>query len=201
MSRPLGACGSCGITRSTKSPAPTRSPRMVCWVKSDGILRSIATRSSSISKHSFALVTIGATPSSSVTLDFRVSISERISLLLIIVMSGIFCFLNLLTQLCSISKSPSSQSRIAISVRSLAISARSTRCSPSLPSSSKPGVSIKRQAPISWSSIALRTESVVVPAESDTIDAFCEVIALKSVDLPLLRRPKIEICNLFELGV
>jgi hypothetical protein len=43
--------------------------------------------------------------------------------------------------------------------------------------------------------------SVVVPAKSETMAKFCPVIALISVDFPIFLFPKIEICNLFELGV
>ena len=42
ISRPLGACMSCGMTKSTKSPSLTRSPVMVCCPKSAGNFSRIA---------------------------------------------------------------------------------------------------------------------------------------------------------------
>ncbi len=99
----------------------------------------------------------------------------------------------------SVSFSPTSSR--AMSASSSAFSVIVMRACPSVPSSSKPAVSINTAGPMPGSSIALRTGSVVVPAMSDTSDTCCEARRLTTDDLPLLHAPSTMMCSLLAEGV
>ena len=122
----------------------------------------------------------------------EVVLISALSDLLYAIIYGIFFSLNRPISSLSISLIPYSEftTRTAISVDASVFLAASTRISPSLPSSSKPGVSIIRTGPIGKSSIAFLTGSVVVPATSDTTDSFCPVTALTRLDFPAFLIPK-----------
>ena len=76
-----------------------------------------------------------------------------------------------------------------------------TRSSPSVPVSSRPGVSISTTAPIGSSSIAFSTVSVVVPQTGETTEIVCPATALIRLDLPAFRRPKKPMCTRLARGV
>ena len=103
--------------------------------------------------------------------------------------------------LISINALSSSNTIIAISQELSVCNDFSTRSSPSSPSSSRPGVSIKTTGPSGNISIAFLTGSVVVPATLDTTAKSCPVIALIRVDLPALRLPNIPMWVRSEEGV
>ena len=150
---------------------------------------------------SLALTTSGfckSTPSISATMPEMFS---RISALFKIRITGIFLLFNCCNHSFSFWRLFSPHSNKAMSVRSMAWSVRSIRISPSVPSSSNPGVSIMTQGPIPCSSMALLTGSVVVPGMSDTKAVSCPVKALISDDFPLLRRPKRAMCRRLAVGV
>ena len=125
----------------------------------------------------------------------------RISVLFRIRITGIFLAFSCCIHSFSTCNSLSSQKSKAISVRSVAFKVRSIRISPSVPSSSNPGVSMMTQGPMPCSSMALLTGSVVVPGMSDTKAVSCPVKALISDDFPLLRRPKRAMCRRLAVGV
>ena len=200
MSRPFGACISCGMTSKTRSPAETSFPVMLCASKSSGRRRMIARRMSSIPCRVFALTMRGDSPVLFFMAEAMDAASSRISALLSSKITGIFFSFNRCIHWSSLSIS-GWQSRRAMSVFSAAFRVRVIRISPSSPSSSYPGVSIKRQGPTPWISIALSTGSVVVPGVSETSATSCPVKALIREDLPLFRLPKRAIWRRLELGV
>ena len=124
----------------------------------------------------------------------------RTSALFRINMTGMPCSFNRWSHSCSCA-SPVSQSNRAMSVFPITFNVRSTRISPSSPSSSNPGVSIRRHGPSGWISIAFVTGSVVVPGVGETITVSCPVKALTRLDFPLFRRPKRAMCRRLALGV
>ena len=174
---------------------------MVCCPKSAGNFSRIAWCIFFIPVLSFALITRGFWPQS-FSIRSRVdAMSFRMSALFSSKMTGMFFSSNCFIHFFSSSWASSSQRSKAMSVRSMAFSVRMMRISPNSPSSSNPGVSIKRQGPIPWISMALLTVSVVVPGISDTRAVSCPVKALIKEDLPLLRRPKRATCRRLADGV
>ena len=162
----------------------------------------MACRISSTPVFSLALTGIGWLPKVSFIRMARDAVFFRISALLMSRMVGMFFALSCSSQWSSSVKSgspvssaepPPAQSRRAISVFSTAFHVRSIRLFPNSPSSSNPGVSMNRQGPIPWISIAFCTGSVVVPGVS--------VSALIREDFPLLRFPKRAMWSRLALGV
>ena len=174
---------------------------MVCCPKSAGNFSRIAWSIFSMPVCSFELIMRGLWPHSFSIQSLVDAMSFRISALFSIRITGIFLLFNCSIHCFSSSQLPSSQRSKAISVRSMAFNVRVMRISPNSPSSSNPGVSIKRQGPICWISIALLTASVVVPGISDTRAVSCPVKALIREDLPLLRFPNRTICSRLAAGV
>ena len=196
----MGACMSCGMTSRTRSPSETRFPVILCVSKSSGRCRMMACEISAMPWCVFALTMRGYCPLLSLMLCASCSVSCSMSALFSSKITGIFFSLSILIQWSS-SFISGWQSNRAMSVFSIACKVRVIRIFPSSPSSSYPGVSMKRQGPMPWISIALSTGSVVVPGVSDTRAVFCPVSALIKEDLPLFRRPKRAICSRLELGV
>ena len=169
--------------------------------KSCGNFSKMATRISSMPCFSLALIAIGFCWSSLSICATMLEVFSRISALFKIRITGMFLLFNCCIHSFSTCKSFSSQRSRAMSVRSIAFKVRSMRISPSVPSSSNPGVSIRTQGPMPCNSMALLTGSVVVPGISDTKAVSCPVKALISDDFPLLRRPKRAMCRRLAEGV
>ena len=133
--------------------------------KSCGSFSRMASRMSSIPCFSLALTNNGFSPNSC---SIKEEISLRMSALFRIRMTGMFLAFNCCIQAASTCRLVSSHRSKAMSVRSMAFNVRSIRISPSVPSSSNPGVSMITQGPMPWISMALLTGSVVVPGMSLT---------------------------------
>ena len=200
MRRPLGACGSCGMTSSTVSPAWARLP-VSDWLPLSGIRPASVFRSSSSPVPFMALTGMMSQPSRLAMSASRVEGTSFIR-------STLFNTATKGTLACLSSPAhAASSSSVAPSVTTMAMSAclmtsrvRSVRRSPTLPVSSKPAVSMSTHGPSGRISIDLLTGSVVVPATSLTMAICWPVRALISDDLPTLRRPNSAMCTLSLCG-
>ncbi len=124
------------------------------------------------------------------------------SALLKTTMAGIFLSRNSRRMPSSNSPQPPAAAMIRPrSVRSKTWRVFCIRNSPSAPASSMPAVSMNSTGPMGRISIGFSTGSVVVPAIAETIETCCLVSALRSDDLPALRRPKRPMWRRKDLGV
>ena len=198
--RPLGASLSMGTTSTASSPGPTRSPRMAgLSMKCSGALSSRAWRKSRMPCPLGADVnTTGSCSSCSRT---GVPAWPLVSILFTTTMAGTLCSRSLSTIFSSNSPhSPGSVTTTPRSVRSNTCLVRSARSSPRAPTSSMPAVSMKSTGPRGSSSMGFSTGSVVVPANSETMDTFCRVMAFSRLDLPTFLRPKRPMCSRMPRG-